>query len=412
MTPEVLVVGDTLEAALTALFAAKVGAAVTLAPKPRGLALTPVTFEVARPPLEAARLGRFNLEEHLKDLPASHPYRRMLPGDEGDAGALHAAFRLAARDLRSSLAEEGMPYEGEAYEARIALTEAGTLVAVGMAPSDLAVFRPGALPAAIELVRLPHDASFPAEAIAASLAHSAPGMKVTVRSIDLGGGAPLCSTPMEAATRTPWSLVRSELGSAGCPLLMAPRQVKGDPLPPDVYELLPRAVPSSTSVRLQTALLMALHRAKVRIVDGEPRKLAPTAQGLVLSIETSEGIEELRAPSAVLATGKFAHGGIASRPVLACPLTGAPVFGGAKRETRIDGERHFAKGPLGPHAAFSLGLKVDATLRPLGVDGAPLAERLHAVGSVVEGIDVVREGTGFALLSAWTVARRFAAPRA
>ena len=92
----------------------------------------------------------------------------------------------------------------------------------------------------------------------------------------------------------------------------------------------------------------------------------------------------------VLATGGLASGGIqvdvggtATEPAL-----GMPVFGPEP------GEPAFLPGYLGEHPMGTIGLRVDARLRPVGQDGEPVRPNVLAAGAIIGGARPWREKSG------------------
>jgi glycerol-3-phosphate dehydrogenase subunit B len=109
-----------------------------------------------------------------------------------------------------------------------------------------------------------------------------------------------------------------------------------------------------------------------------------------------------RCDEVVLATGGVAgHGIEANRDgSLSEVVAGLPVAGFANRAGFVAG--HF----LAAHPMGAAGVRVDAELRPLGDDGAPLLANLRCVGGLLAGHDATVEGSreGVALATAARIA--------
>jgi glycerol-3-phosphate dehydrogenase subunit B len=93
----------------------------------------------------------------------------------------------------------------------------------------------------------------------------------------------------------------------------------------------------------------------------------------------------------VLATGGFASGalhldshGQLCETVFDLPVAGAPAAGTPR----------FAAGYFDEHPLAGAGLAVDDELRPLGADGEPAFENLHAAGAILAGATPWKEASG------------------
>jgi glycerol-3-phosphate dehydrogenase subunit B len=120
-------------------------------------------------------------------------------------------------------------------------------------------------------------------------------------------------------------------------------------------------------------------------VDGR----GDTPRVLGVAGETASGQRLYDADTVILASGGFSHGG------LAAPVAGIAV------ETVFDlpvefsqsADNWFGARLIGDHPYARFGLKVDAAMRPLGADGGPLYENLHAAGAILAGADRLAEGS-------------------
>ena len=377
----VAILGDTLEAVLVALFLRRDGIDVTLLPEPRALPLAPLTFELCRPSARELESGYPYVDAFLTQAGArdGHPYRMLFPDGRGgiDAARLIADLRVAGAALVDLFGQLGLPLEGDAAELRIGITEQGTRVPVGIAPAGLAAFAAGDLPRRVRLRA--HDLS--SDLVADCLAAELPDMAV------------------EAPTDGPLPAGTIELA----PPRLAPAAAR-------VRELLPVGAPNAYSEARAGTLRTALAAAGVTVLEARRFSIDVDAVGGMVIESTLDGASRrLVVQGAVLATGKFAAGGIATSPTVRCVgLERAPVLLGGRPLTRVDGERHLSRDALGPHPLFTAGIAVDSALRPLDGEGCPCAATLHAAGAVIGGVDARAGGSGFGLLTAWQAARRVA----
>jgi glycerol-3-phosphate dehydrogenase subunit B len=151
--------------------------------------------------------------------------------------------------------------------------------------------------------------------------------------------------------------------------------------------------PSVSGARLYESMTAALRRAGGRIVVGSPIVGAADGGGRLDGVvaQTAGRPRTYRARSFVLASGGFASGaleldsyGNVRETVLGLPVTGAP----RPQEARFEPD-YFAEQPLA-----RAGVAVDDELRPVGDDGAPVYDNLHAAGATLAGAVPWREGSG------------------
>ncbi|WP_308620210.1 anaerobic glycerol-3-phosphate dehydrogenase subunit GlpB [uncultured Desulfovibrio sp.] len=172
-------------------------------------------------------------------------------------------------------------------------------------------------------------------------------------------------------------------GTLGCPVVEMPA------IPPGVGGL-----------RLRDALLRELASLGVEMVENADVIDARVAEGrcLALTIASTGRSYTTRATAYVLATGGILAGGITLAPgsahervfKLEIPL---PEDVGAWTEPAI----------FGNHAVASLGVRVDASLRPLDGNGALALENVFFAGRTLGGHDpaVEKSGYGVALATGW-----------
>jgi glycerol-3-phosphate dehydrogenase subunit B len=151
--------------------------------------------------------------------------------------------------------------------------------------------------------------------------------------------------------------------------------------------------PSLSGIRLYDAMTSALREAGGRIHVGERVVGAETRSGRVEAVVTQPTARAStdRADSFVLATGGLASGGLqvdsygdVSESVFGLPLVGAPPTGGPRFLPE-----YFAEHPLN-----RVGVGVDDRLRPIGADGRPVHENLHACGATIAGAYPWHEASG------------------
>jgi len=146
------------------------------------------------------------------------------------------------------------------------------------------------------------------------------------------------------------------------------------------------ASPSVPGVRLQEALDAALKAAQVELLEME---LTRTEDGTLMLAGAPA-----QAKTVVLATGKFIGGGIRREARFEETLFGLPVFVSGRDAGDAALGELLSERITDDQAAFRAGVRIDASLRPVGADGRPLIPNLFAAGSVLEGYDPASDKTG------------------
>jgi glycerol-3-phosphate dehydrogenase subunit B len=159
-----------------------------------------------------------------------------------------------------------------------------------------------------------------------------------------------------------------------------------------VFEI-PTIPPSVPGVRLAKVLQERLRRAGGRFVLGAQAVGPELRNGRLVGVRIRTAARETvrAARSVVLATGGLASGGIEgdSRGRIRESVLGLPVWGKPP-----EGEPAFLLRYFDEHPMDSVGVRVDRRLRPVGLDGEPVYENLHAAGAVIGGARPWREKSG------------------
>ncbi|HME89833.1 MAG TPA: FAD-binding protein [Myxococcaceae bacterium] len=146
--------------------------------------------------------------------------------------------------------------------------------------------------------------------------------------------------------------------------------------------------PSVPGLRLQEALDDALARERIELLEAE---VSCNAKAGVFTLGATRVVEP---KASVLATGKFIGGGIVREEEFREPLLNLPVYAGSRRLRGQHIGDLLAEDVRGDQQAFRAGVRIDASLRPLGADGLPIHPRLYAAGSVISGYDPAADKTG------------------
>lgn len=161
-----------------------------------------------------------------------------------------------------------------------------------------------------------------------------------------------------------------------------------------VRELLAQP-PSAPGERLARALIASLKARGVAVIEGAA--VAASARDLCATSVVVEGPQlrlELRPRAVVLAAGRFLSGGIVRDGVAREVLFGlAVVANGAIVGDRFIGD-FTGQTPDGEHAIFRSGVAVDDEQRPLDERGRVALTNVACAGSLLEGWDPARDGSG------------------
>lgn len=435
-----VVVGAGLAGATAALALAEAGVEVVqVAAAPGATALSAGTLDVAGaspgiatlPWRDALRgsplLPRERLALHRRGAP-SHPWAQLFGAGEEPALPEREIEAAVAR-LAAWLAPSGLALAGSLGANRLLPTVAGTLRVADFAFTPAAN---GDLLGARELavVDVPSLEGFDARALARTLAREIEVLglpKLPVSVVHPKLPAPLFAeaSPARLAARLDGDAARAALASAceglgaegrvllfppilgiaGTAALLAALEAASGARVAEALAFPPHAL---AGFRLQRALDAALASAGVRRVAARVQRVA-AGEGDVLRLALDGQRAPLDADAVVLATGRFASGGLAAGPeTVAEPLLGLPLYDADGR--RIDGipaRRSARKGYGNEQPLFSAGVRTDRRLRPLAASGRPLQARLFAAGDLLGGFDPARErsGLGVALVSGLRAAR-------
>ena len=438
----IAVVGAGLAGAAATLALAEAGAdVVQIAGPPGATALGSGAFDLAAaspgvPWLaarDALRGGALNALDRiallLREAP-SHPIARLFGRD---AAAAASAARAGVERLNRWLAPHGAALQGSFEASALLACSPGTLRLVdfatpGPAGVDLSECEEIALLEAPGLAG--YDARFAERGLVAELAAMGFAQKrVRVAPLAWPAGI-LDEEPARVAARLDAPAAGEALAQAlrglggGGRVLLAPPvlgiartaalvarlcEAAGGPVA-EVLSFPPHAL---AGFRFERALRAAAHASRARIVAGRVRALRAGSAGAGHELELEllgGGAEKLAVRAVVLATGRFASGGLSAHGgEVREPLLGLALHDAEGR--RIDGippHRSVRKGYATWQPLYTAGVRVDAALRPLAPGGEPAAERVFCAGELIGGFDPARErsGMGVALLTGLAAAER------
>lgn len=440
----IAVIGGGLAGAAATLALAEAGAEVVQIAGPAGAtALSAGAFDIAAvspgvPWLaarDALRGGALSLLDRLalllREAPA-HPYARLFGSDAAAAGS---AARSGVARLSRWLAPAGAALHGGFERSALLACSPGTLRAVdfatpGPAGGDLSACDEIGVLAAPGLAG--YDARFTARGLTAELAALGLAAKrVRVVEIAWPEGV-LDEQPARVAARLDApragdALAEALRGASGagrvllCPPVLGLARTQAliaqlcDAAGGAVAELLSFPPHALAGYRFERALRTAIAASGARVIAGRVRALRAGHGGEshALEIEAKGAAPlQLGARAVVLATGRFAGGGVsANSGEVREPLLGLPLHDAESR--RIDGippHRSVRKGYASWQPLYSAGVRVDSALRPLAPGGEPAAERVFCAGELLGGFDPARErtGLGVALLTGLAAAARAA----
>lgn len=329
------------------------------------------------------------------------------------------ALRRAVDDLLELLEGSNLPYAGS-LESNLELpTAAGGTACAAYAPRSLARF----LDAGAGPVTLAGFAGFrDFDSVLASNRLSARLKRpIAAADLPLPGSLPLrdlYSTDLARRFEDPewlaqacaaWRPSLIGVRHLGLPAVLGFRQHASvvtaieEALELTVFEI-PTLPPCLPGLRLEAVLHEACLASGVDLIEGamvvgrvDGRSGGARAAGIIA--QTAGGPQVIDAGAVLLATGDLLHGGLVARQNgrLQESVFDLPVVHSGDRSTWT--APHLSDPQ--PYATF--GLRVDARMRPLGADGAPLMLNLFAAGGVLAGARRTEEGSrqGIGLASAW-----------
>lgn len=406
-TTQLAIVGSGLAGVAASLFALDRGLSAAMVGSTGAIAYTTGYFD-----LLGVGAGRI-LDDPWQALEA-------LRQDEPD----HPLSRIAREDIRAAferftalVSEMGVAYTKPAER------NLGALLPIGIAKPTLSV--PKTMLSGIEarwrgaralIVDFDGMQGFCAKEFAANFKASWPDLKaVTLKFPDGDGVSPAFAEVMARMLEVPENrrrlaaLVAAHLDGAqyvGLPAVLgvhAPDAVHAEMealIGVPVFEI-PTVPPAVPGIRLREMFEYALPaRGLTLVAQQKVKRLDLAGGGVSLYLEDSFGGVEIAARAAVLATGRFLSGGLASDGgTIRETVLGLPV----RQPDGRDGwyRRHYFD-PRG-HPVNRCGIDVDDRFRPLSASGTAASERLFAAGTVLAGQDWVRQrcGAGVAIATAY-----------
>lgn len=325
-----------------------------------------------------------------------------------DAGHPYA---LAGTDLAAGVdavlaaaSEASLPLQGALDANRLVATAAGTLRPACLVPASMAAEWADARVLAVGVAGY---RDFHPGLVAAVLPQAAArqGLDVSCRALTVEvpalrrrhlGGLDLARSLEDAAVRRELADAVLRAGPGDATVVALPAvlgveravEVRDDlaaRLGVPVVEL-PTLPPSVPGIRLELALTAALRRAGVVLQVGPEARL-PAGDGEVGWVELAAPGHPLRVPAArvVLATGGLASGGlvVTVEDTVREPVAGLPVL--------VPSGPLYDRAFLAGHPADLAGVRVDASMRPVDGDGAPVRPNLFAAGGLLARADRASE---------------------
>ena len=163
--------------------------------------------------------------------------------------------------------------------------------------------------------------------------------------------------------------------------------------------------PSVPGLRLQQALERALGKSGFQVVAGEAVE-AITDQKKVreIKIRTPEGLQTHPVDHLILTTGRYLGGGIIKEKTFRETLLNLPLFAEGRplpQEEKIFTGKFLSEKFLDNHELFSIGVRTNQDLQPVGERGNLLYENVWAAGSLLGGYNSATQhcGMGVAVLT-------------
>lgn len=408
---DLAIIGTGIAGMAAAVFAANRGMSVAQAGNTGSLAYTTGYFDLLGSIPATDEGGKATpVYEPFKALPEllnafpQHPYRFV---DE-------AGMREAFTELTDFLTRSGLRYEGGGETNHRLPSPAGTLKRTWFVPATM---RPAEemLAGTKECVIVDFAGlkGFSARQIAANLSPKRANLRgETVRLPGPGGEvyaenvARMLETERgrESFANLLQPLVgnASWLGLPACLGIYRPEDIMDDMerrLGVRIFEI-PTMPPGVPGIRIKEAFEEASSGMDLRLFRQQRMVWEDQHDGLYRLRVTGTSVErQVLAKNVLLASGRFLGGGLTGeRTGIRETVIGLPV---QQPESREDWHRFNYFDQRG-HKVHRTGLVCDESLRPLGNDGKPFAQHLHAAGSVLAGADWMRMkcGAGVAVTTA------------
>jgi glycerol-3-phosphate dehydrogenase subunit B len=403
----VLVIGGGMAGCIAALSARKAGAKVRVVRRALGAtALSSGAIDVAADPVAPGGAWQSHL---ISPVEAARAWSRIRPNHpyavlRDQLDRLEESLRFAADALPDLL---GQPLGQNA----LLPTPLGTVKPSAMGQRSVLRADVATLPPKVAVVHFPLLASFDAHLVARGIEDTA---RAVGRPVEVAVVESSFLNGVEDALRSSYEL-GERLEAPGAVEKLAEDLRRR--LPPGVEAVLLPAVlgrrtgdlagklgtllgglrcgevlspaPSLPGLRLQEALDAALQREGIQLDEAEIDATDAAKEGVI-----RVGGEQVRPRAAVLATGKYIGGGIGRDRWFRETVFNLPVIAGGRRVTdQFIGEL-LTDGIVQEQAAFRAGVRIDATLRPLDINGDPAHPRLFAAGAVICGYDPATDKTG------------------
>jgi len=152
---------------------------------------------------------------------------------------------------------------------------------------------------------------------------------------------------------------------------------------------------NAAGLRLSEALGKALAASGVERIKAKALRF-DASNGIINKCLVSDEGETigLEADKWVLATGKFAGGGIVKAGAFREKLLDLPVFCEGRETGDVWIKETLGESVTDRHEAFSVGVATDAHLRPVNSDREVIYENLFAAGAILEGYNYHADGCG------------------
>lgn len=407
---DVVVIGNGVAGLVSALVSANQGQKVTL-----------LSYGAGTFPLNSGLIDLLGYDdagnavenpiEAIAKVADSHPYKKI--GVE--------TIKEAVKFFKNVVASEGHPYVGDVDQQQWVITGVGTLKPTCLLPESMQgnkCFKAKE----IVLVGVKELKDYYVDMVAENLPKElGEDKKYTVVSIDTGlqGGRDLTTRDVAywADTDAGYSSLVSQLKAfAGAGKVLVVPQILGTK-GGTVYQKISKELgcdivettgmpPSVNGVRLRDALLSALKKKGIRVIENSKAEHVEFRGNTAVAVKAGGEVrlQTYEAKKFILATGGFYNGGITMRDIGAPKemVFGLQVEADCVEETWANKQLFSDK----KHGFALAGVKTDASLRGVNASGKTI-ENVYVAGRNLSGYDFCFEhsGNGVALGSAYKAAK-------
>ncbi len=419
---DVAVIGAGMAGAVTAMTAAEAGKSVTVVHRAGGAtSLSGGTVDICANPFVSPRMKwdklldvKNNIQECILAYPF-HPYTLLSNNSaSSQADTVFEKIAEAVEFIEARLRNAGLALNGEIGRQTPVPTSLGTWKLTSMFQSSVMAGPPHSNTAVLGVKGLDFpDAAFLAGMLESTLKAKAsyPVETIDFVEVEMEGDRRWSLPELYERVSRPskWNefLEKAEKAAGGkYELLLVPPFIPYHSASAENAALadgarlreIASAPVNAAGLRLSEALDKALTDSEVEKIKAKAVSF-DTSNGTINKCFISDESETfgLEADKWVLATGKFAGGGLVKEDGFREKLLDLPLFCEGEEIGNIWIKKTLGESVTDRHKAFSVGVATDSHLKPLNSDRKVIYDNLHAAGAVLGGYNYHADGCGLGM---------------